>query len=264
MTKLNVLLAKTDTLSSSFRAMTSDYIQFFSKNQGDFKGELKTYVPKDGMIDVPSERSDKRIVTTVDEKLDWFEQNSQQYINALFSQEATNASGKAKAQLIVDGKSWGEFTSLELLRLKSLVENGDFEKVYSTIPVRSDSELWEESKKEFYKDRKVFESSITSGTKKSVTKESYILPDPNISKDNGAKYVPQVAVKDTIIDLGDYTYQKFSGEWSHRERAGVLKRRQALLVAIVEALKEANDVPAVESTMTSKKLFDYLHKGING
>jgi len=259
--KLNVLLAKTDALASSFRAMISDYNQFFSKNQGDFKGELKTYVPKDGMIDIPSERTDKRIVTTVDEKLEWFEQTSEAYIDALFSQEATNASGKAKAQLVVNGQSWGEFTSLELLRLKSLVENGDFEKMYSNIPVRSDSETWEPTKKEFYKDRSVFESPTTSGIKKSMTKESYILPDPNISKDNGAKYVPQVATKDTIIDLGEYSYQKFSGEYTHRERAGILKRRQDLLVSIAEALKEANDVPSVSSTLTAKKLFGYLHKG---
>jgi len=262
MSKLNVLLAKTDALQSSFRAMVLDYSSYFSKNQGDFKGEVKTYESKPGMIDLPAERGTKLIVTTVEEKLQWFEQTGKEYIDALFSQEATNASGIAKAELLVDGKSWGEYSSLELLRLKSLIENGDIEKMYSSIPVRSDSEIWNKNTNEIYKDRNgIYESIPQTGVKKSVTKESYILPDPNITKDSGAKYVPQVASKDTIIDLGEYSFQKFTGEWSHRERAGLLRRRQVLLTSIIEALKKANEVESVNSNLTSNKIFDYLHNG---
>lgn len=261
--KLNILLAKTDVLASSFRAMINDFCSFFSKEQGQFRGEVKTYTPASGTIDIPSERGNKLIVTTVDEKLQWFEQTSADYIDHLFSQEATNASGKAKADLVVDGKLWGNFSSLELLRLKSLVENGEFEKMYASIPVRSDSEIWNKSENEMYKGRNVYESVANSGTKKSTTKEQYILTDPNITKDSGAKYIPQVATKDTIIDLGDYTFQKFTGEWSHRERAGLLRRRQVLLIALTEALKTANEVEAVNSEITSSKIFDYLHRGVN-
>ena len=36
-----------------------------------------------------------------------------------------SGSGKAVAELIVDGESWGEFTSLELLRLKNVVDSKD-------------------------------------------------------------------------------------------------------------------------------------------
>ena len=32
-----------------------------------------------------------------------------EYIDALFSQEATNASGNAKARLVVDGHDFGQF-----------------------------------------------------------------------------------------------------------------------------------------------------------
>lgn len=261
MIKLNVLLAKTDALASSFKAMIADYISYFSKNQSDFRGERKTYDPKDGMIDIPSERSDKRIVTTVDEKFKWMEDTSKEYIDALFSQEATNASGTAKAKLIVEGQEWGEFSSLELLRLKSLIENGEMDKLYLSIPVRSDSEVWQPCTQEFYSNRAVFQSPASSGTKKSVTKENYILPDPNITKDNGARYSPQVAIKDTIIDIGDYTYQKYSGEWSHRQRAELLRRKQVLTTAVIEALKMANEVDSVPSGLTSSKIFGYLHRG---
>jgi len=259
--KLNVLLAKTDTLASSFRACINDFSNFFSGKQGEFRGERKTYDPASGMIDIPSERGDKKVVTTVDEKLQWLEETQKDYIDSLFAQEATNASGEARAELKVGNDSWGTFSSLELLRLKSLVENGEFEKMYANIPVRSDSEIWDTNTQEMYAGRAIFQSKLQESEKKSVTKEQYILPDPNISKDNGAKYIPQVSTKDTVITLGSGTYQKFSGEWSHRQRAELLRRRQILLVALTEALKTANEVEAKTSNLTSEKIFNYLHRG---
>lgn len=258
--KLNTLLAKTDLLATNFRAMVTDFLGFFRSNQGDFKGEKKTYDPKPGTVDVPSERGEKRIVTTVDEKFAWFTENSRDYVDALFSLEATNAAGIARAELVVDGQSWGNFSSLELLRLKSFIENGEFERMYSSIPVRSDSEIWNPSTAEQYHGRSgIFESPALTGTKKSVQKESYILSDPNIAAIDGARYAPQLAQRDTIVELGDYTFQKYSGEWSHRQRAELLKRRQSLLTAVTEALKVANDVEAVNSGLTAEKIFSYLH-----
>lgn len=261
-TKLNTLLAKTDHLASSFKKGISEYIIFFKNNQSSFKGEKRTYTPKDGTIDIPSKRSNVVITTTVDEKLQYLVESSKDYINALFSQEKTNASGVAKATLIVDEINFGEYTSLELLRLKNILENGDFENLYKTIPVRSDSEIWNESKNEMYVSRKgIFETEQVKGVEKSTTKEQYILPDPNVTKDNGAKYTPQVASKDTIIELGDYTHQRFTGEYTHRQRAEILQRRTKLLTAVVEALKVSNDVEALESDLTANKLFGYLHNG---
>src|SRR5687768_15976572 len=105
--KLNVLLAKTDHLSSVFKKGLEDYVKFFKTAQGSFKGEKKTYEPKPNSVDLPNERSNRLVVTTVNEKLDWLQDNSREYIDALFSQEKTNATGLAKATLTVDGVSFG-------------------------------------------------------------------------------------------------------------------------------------------------------------
>lgn len=258
--KLNVLLAKTDQLAASFKNNIKDYIKFFKNNQSSFRGEKKTYTPKEGTIDVPSMRGNKLLVTTVKEKLDWLSETQSEFIDSLFSQEATNASGRAKATLRVGNIDFGELSSLELLRLKSIVENGEFKDMYENIPVRSDDEVWNATTNEAYLQREIFESSLMSGVSKSTMKESYILEDPNADK-AGANYKPVVASKDTVLELGDYTHQKFSGEYSHRQRAEILRRRERLLTAIVEALKEANDVEAVQSNMTSQKIFNYLHSG---
>lgn len=259
--KLNVLLAKTDHLASVFKKGLEDYVKFFKTSQGSFKGEKKTYEAKPGTIDLPNERVNKLVVTTVDEKLDYLEKSSKEYIDALFSQEKTNASGLAKAKLIVDGLNFGEFTSMELLRLKSLLESGTFKELYENIPVRNDDEKWTKTSNDSYANRNIFESDLREGIQKSVMKESYILTDPNIGKSEGGKYTPQIATKDTVIELGNYAYQRFSGESSHVERAAILARRSKLLTSVIEALKIANDAEAVSSEMTSDKLFSYLHRG---
>ena len=258
--KLNVLLAKTDHLASSFKKCLVDYLGFFKKEQGQFKGDKKTYTPKDGTIDEPSKRGTKNVVTTVDEKLLWLKETNSEYIDALFSQEATNASGKPKAALIVDGIDFGTYSSLELLRLKSIIEDGKVEEMYAAIPVRNDDEEWIATTDDSYLNRAIFESPKEAGTAKSMMKESYILPDPNLSslKDSGS-YKPVIGTKDTIIELGEYTRQKFTGEWSHRQRAELLRRRSILLNSVIAALKTANDVEVVSSEMTAEKLFNYLH-----
>lgn len=259
--KLNVLLAKTDNLGAYFKGMMKDYSRFFVKSQGAFQGEKRTYQPKDGTIDEPSKRGNRVVQTTVDEKLDWFMKNSKEYINSLFSQERTNASGLAKAELVVDGNSWGEFTSLELLRLKSLIESNDLHAMLEHIPVRSDSEEWTESNNEMYAGRGVYEMPLVSGMNITTEKESYILPDPNLKEGMRAQYTPQIAHKTTTVELGEYTQQKFSGEWSQRQRAEVLFRRAQLVTAIIEALKTCNEAEVVQSDLTSDKIFGYLFKG---
>ena len=260
--KLNVLLAMTDHFASVFKKGMEDYVKFFKSSQGSFKGEKKTYEPRAGTIDAPNERLNKLVVTTVGEKLKWFQDNAKEYVDALFSQEKTNASGVAKANLSVDGVDFGELTSMELLRLKTLLEGGAFKDMYENIPVRNDDENWAKSSNDMYANRDIYESNPRSGVMKSVMKESYILPDPNISKmSDVTKYTPQIAHKDTVLELGDYTYQKFSGEASHVERANILARRSRLLAAVIGALKVANEVEAVPSTLTSDKIFNYLHAG---
>lgn len=259
--KLNVLLAKTDNLATYYKGMLKDYSRFFVKSQGAFQGEKRTYQPKEGTIDEPSKRGNRVVQTTVNEKLHWFMQNSKEYIDSLFSQERTNASGLAKAELVVGGKSWGEYTSLELLRLKSLVEGNDLHHMLENIPVRSDQEEWEETKNEMYAERSVFEMPQVKGMNITTEKESYILPDPNLKDGMRATYTPQIAHKTTTVELGEYTQQKFSGEWSQRQRAEMLFRRAQLVTAIIEALKTCNEAEVVQSDLTSDKIFGYLFTG---
>lgn len=259
---MNVLLAKTEHMESQFKALVKDYISFFKNHQNAFKGLRGTYSAREGTVDEPSKRGFTLVMTTVDEKLRWLEQVTGPYIDALMSLEATNASGNAKATLVVDGESLGEFSSLELLRTISLLEKGDFEAMYSNIPVRTETEIWKKTEDANYQSREIYESELLQGVNKTTTKEDVILEDPNAGRyREGISVNPVVSHRSTIVELGDYTIQRFSGEISHRERAEILLRRTKLLTALKEALKKANEAEVVSSNMTAAKLFGYLHRG---
>jgi hypothetical protein len=258
MKKLHELLAKTDHLGSVYRGMVSDFVKFFKKDQGAFRGMRKTYVPRDGTIDDPSQRGIKLVSTTVQEKLDWFIAHAGEYVDSALSQERTNASLTANSTLIVDGVDWGLFSSLELLRLKSIIEAGDFKELLNSIPVRSDSEVWHKSDDAEHAGREIYADEKVSGVVKTTDKEDYILPDPNIGKDKSYNPSPQVAKKTTVIELGDYTLQRFSGEISHRERAMMLERATRLYIAVLEALKRCNDAEVLESELNAERVFGYI------
>jgi hypothetical protein len=252
MLKLNKLLAMVESSTPVFRKLTSDYKVFFDKKDEEFKGIRKTYTPKEGMKDEPGERQFIQVVTTVDEKLKYLEELGKPHLDNVMTIEATNASGSAKAELIVDGVNFGKLSTLELMKLKSILEKEGLEPMYAVMPVRSDSQIWEKSTDELYAGRNVYETPKQAGSKRSIEKEEYILEDPNMKYlSDSSKYTP--------VELGDYTLQHFSGETTHKYRASILARRSRLLEAINGALKEANDAEVVKSEFSAQKLFDYLH-----
>jgi len=259
--KLKLVLALTQDAASRYAALVRDYTKFLTGQQGAFLGYKNTYQPKDESIDDPSKRGYTKIVTTVQEKLDYFVISVQDYIQNVLTKERTNGMGVAKAELIVDGESWGEFTSNELLCLKSIVEKPELSQMIQAIPVRTDTDIWTKSTATEYKDRDIFEKPLVSQTNKTTTKEQYILTDPNIDKLKLAgDYKPQLASKDTVVELGLQTRQEFSGQWTHIQRAKALDKITSLKAALIIALEKANDTDVVESTLTAEKLFGYIFK----
>ncbi len=259
---LNQILALTENQQSQIKGMLTDYINYFKKNQGDFRGEKKTYESVPGYVDVPQNRYHRRIVTTVDEKINYLQETLSPILENMLTLESTNASGTPKAELIVDGESWGEFSSLELLRLKSFVSNSKFVEMLGNIPTRSDAKNWISSVEEGYENRKVMQIPTMQFEEKTTEKEEMILIDPNIERAIEAgkdiNYSPQKTVRTKQVVIGNGTFTEFSGEWSHISRAGALKKLQSLKEAIIDALQRANQVEIVESKLKSDKIFEYL------
>ena len=134
--------------------------------------------------------------------------------------------------------------------------------MYSSIPVRSDAEVWNPSDDPDYTGRNVFETELVKGVAKTTETEEVILKDPNLDPQHlPSNYNAKVTTKRKIAEIGDYTMQKFSGEWNHRQRAELLRRRSVLLEAVIKALKEVNDVQAAEPNLDVEKFVNYIHRG---
>lgn len=257
--KLNKLLALVESSTPVFRKLIAEYKSFFEKKQGEFKGIRKTYAPREGTKDEPSMHQFTRVVTTVPEKLRYLEKIGAEHIDQVMSVEATNAAG-AKVELKVGDFSFGLMSALELMKLRSILEKEGLNDMYAVMPVRSDAEIWDPTTDLMYTGRDVWETPLQKGESKTIEKEEYILEDPNLKNmTDTSRYTPVKSVRSTIVTLGDYTLQSFSGETTHTYRAGVLAKRSALIKAIEGALKEANDVAVVKSEFTGARLFEYLH-----
>lgn len=260
--KMNTLLAKVEHGSAQFNRMISDYTNFFKKSQGMFEGIKKTFKPRDGYQEDTRYTGSTKVATTVGEKLEWFESNSIPYLNDLFAVEATNSKGANKVELVVEGVSLGSLTALDLMRLKTLLTSKDWEAVYVNIPVRSDSEVWEKCTDEEYNGREIFQTPMISGTTRTTESEEVILKDPNIDPEHlPANYRAQVTVKKKTVETGDYTLQKFTGEYTQRQRAEILRRRSVLLAAVTEALKEVNDLEVEKPNLDIAGFINFLHYG---
>jgi hypothetical protein len=260
--KMNTLLAKVEHGTSRFSKMISDYCQFFKNKQGAFSGVKKTFVPRDGYVEDSRYISNVQVTTTVGEKFNWFENESIPYLKDVFAIEATNSKGAQKIELVVEGVSFGFLTALDLMRLKSILSKKEWDDMYINIPVRSDSDVWEPCTNSEYEGREIFQTPLSQGVTRTTETEEIILKDPNLDPQNlPANYNAKTTIKKKTVETGDYTIQNYTGAWTQRQRAELLRRRSAILNAIVAALKEVNDVPAEQENLNVDKLFNYLHYG---
>ena len=262
MLKMNTLLAKVEHGTAQFNRMVGDYFTFFKNKQGMFEGIKKTFKPRDGYQEDARYMGTTKVATTVREKLDWFEGNAVPYLKELFSIEATNSKGANKVELKVGDVSFGFLTALDLMRLKTLLTKKEWEEMYNNIPVRSDAEVWEDCTDDEYAGREIFQTPMLTGVTRTTESEEVILKDPNLDPAKlPANYNAKVTVKKRTVETGDYTLQKFTGEWTQRQRAELLRRRSQLLAAVIEALKEVNDVDSEKSNLDVDKMIDFLHRG---
>lgn len=260
--KMNTLLAKVDHSQAVFNKEVAAYAALFKGKQGMFRGERKTYAPREGYPEDPSKQGTTAVQSTVNEQFDWFtEKVAVNYLNEQFSVEATNSIGAKKVPLIVDGVNLGELTALDLMRLKSVLTAATFDAMYDLIPVRSDSEVWAKADGD-YVDREVYCTPMQKGVVRTTESEEVILKDPNLDPAHlPANYNAKTTVKKKTVEIGDYTMQKFSGEWTQTQKAQLLDRKSRLLNAVITALKEVNDVEAVPSNLDVKAMMNYIHKG---
>ena len=260
--KMNTLLAQVEHLASTYKQNISQYFSLFKNKGGMFLGIQKTYSPREGQPDDPSKQGTTRVASTVSEQFGWLKEKTLlPYLKALFSVEATNSKGANTVELKVGDVSFGHVTALELMRLKSILTDNAFLDMLRNIPVRSDSKVWTRSKNEEYKDREIYESPLLTGVHKTTVAEDIILKDPNLDPKNlPANYQSKITQKKTLVELGDYTMQEFTGEWNQYQKAELLNRVSKLTEAVITALKEVNDCEVARPNLDVETFVDYVFK----
>lgn len=260
--KMNTLLAKVDHTSASAAAMVKDYAAFFKTKQGAFRGEKNTYSAVNGYDERPERNTQTRVQTTVQEKLQWFEERYIPYLKELFGIESTNSGDAYRVELIVDGISFGKLSAIELMRLRNILTSRELNTMYENIPVRSDAKIYEDCTDAQYEGREIFQTPVLKSDERTTEKEEIILKDPNIDPQHmPANYRAQITVKNRTVKVAETTHQEFTGEWSQRKRAELLRRKSALLSAITVALKEVNEIEAKESNLDVDALIKFIHYG---
>jgi len=260
--KMNTLLAKVDHASASAAAMVKDYAAFFKTKQGAFRGEKNTYSAVNGYDERPERNTQTRVQTTVQEKLDWFEERYIPYLKELFSIESTNSGDAYRVELVVDGVSFGKLSAIELMRLRNILTSRELNTMYENIPVRSDAKIYEDCTDAQYEGREIFQTPVLHSDERTTEKEEVILKDPNLDPQHlPANYRAQVTVKNRTVKVAETTHQEFTGEWTQRKRAELLRRKSAILNAITVALKEVNEVEAKEANLDVDALVKFIHYG---
>jgi hypothetical protein len=253
MKKLSVLLGLRDKTEKSWQAMLDDMFGKFKNKQGLFKGFRRTYVAIDTYADDPTKRGYEQVASTVKEQLTWFKDHVLDHFNITFAVEKTNASG-VTVDLIVDGNNWGKYSTLELLRLKSILDS-KMKAMVAELPIRKETTIWTPTTDENYNGRDIFQSPLDEGYAKTTLKRVEIIQDPHIKEaPNRAPVTQQI---DTQVNIGKYTNQDFSGEFTNKQRADIQVKYDKLYTAVIESLETANNTEIQESDL-GQKVLDYL------
>ena len=262
--KMNVTLAKAEHERAVFTESLRKQGDFFKRNSASFRGEKKTFHAAEGQLEDPTKMGHTVVATTVSEEIKRMVDGALlPYLKDQFAIEATNAAGSARVPFVVDGLKLGDLTATELLRLKNILTDENLKNLVANIPVRSDSEIWKASENEDYQGRDdIFETPRLEGDSFTTVTDTEILLDPNIDKEHlPSSYRPITKEVKTTIKRGSYTSQKFSGEWTLRQKHLVQERISKLLNAVIEATKTVNDTPTMEPNLAADKLLGYIFYG---
>ena len=153
-------------------------------------------------------------------------------------------------------------TAAELMRLRNILTSKELDSMYNNIPVRSDAFVWEPCTDDEYAGREVYQSPLLQSTERTTQIEEVILKDPNIDPQHlPANYRATTTKTQTVLEIGNSTHQDFTGEWTQRKRAELLRRKSAVLNAITAALKEVNDVEVEKENLDADALVRFIHYG---
>jgi len=246
--QLHQLLAVEQDRRGRASEIIQEAVTLFQKKEDHLDGFIRTYHPKDDKGDtLPPEQ--KLIVTTVAAKMQYANGFIIKAINAQLSKEETNASGLAKAELIVDDVNFGEFTATSLLALEQHLQK--LLGVYRVIPTIDPVKRW-------MPDPSQDNTFITETEVKHRTNK---VEDFRVIVPATPEHPAQIAkiVKDEQVGTWETVYS--SGKITPAQKSELLSRIDNLIDAVKKARAKANQAE-VKQMKTGKALLEYINNGI--
>lgn len=189
----------------------------------------------------------KAMVTTVHDKLAYVAEQVSRYLNVVAEKEATNQ--YARAELVVDGISFGSFPATFLLGLEVKLKN--LRLLYEAIPTLQPGIEWERdpSEGEFVYRTKHPEVKIRTA-KTFMSKVLYQATD---------KHPAQIEKWEEQKPVGKYVVTTKSSMLSVAEKSAILGRLDRLIQAVKKARQQANMQEVVPQEGVGESLFKYIN-----
>lgn len=242
--KLHELLAVEQDRKHQASKTIGETRKLFTNKAPYFDGTIKRYVAlEENAEQIPDER--KEIVTTVTQTLRKAQQDIVIALDATLSKEETNCSGNTKAELTVDGVSFGTFSATSLLALESQLNR--LRELYNDLPTLDPAKKWYFDEQEgIYK------------TEAEIKFRSVKRPKVIVKYEATEKHPAQTELMHLDFQVGKYETVNSSGRLPMAEKQGILNRITNLIEAVKIARSKANSVE-VNNTKVGDQLFDFIH-----
>lgn len=245
--KLYELLAVEQDRKNKSSLSIGEAKKTFTKNDVYFDGMVKKYVSlEDDSEQIPDET--KEMVKTVKQQLEEVLGDAVTAIDATLSKEETNASGTAKAELIVGETNFGMFSATSLLALESQVSK--ILDLYQAIPTLESTKKWN------------FDNQTnTYKTEEEVKFRSIKRPKVIVKYEATDKHPAQTELLSLDFQVGKYVTTYFSGKLAISQKTEMIKRLEKLIENIKIARSKANNVE-VDNVKLGQRIFDFIHKDV--
>lgn len=246
--KLHEILAFENEVKNKSKAIVDETTNVFTKKETLFDGLTKEYIATEEKGDeIPSES--KAVTTTVPEKMEHTMKSVIDAIDVTLSKEETNASGSARAELIIGSTNFGSFSATGLLSLEGTLSKLRNE-LYKHIPTLDPSVSWH---KDADNTRKGMFKSEASTKWRSVTRKKPIVAYPATEQ-----HPAQVVMESYDEQVGRYLTTQFSGKVSPKAKADIIERLDQVIFAVKQARAKANNTDVI-TVRVAKDLFGYIH-----
>lgn len=249
-TQLHALIAVETDRKKTIQKIVDETEATFRKRIDHFSGMSKTYRPfNDADRDLPATEQ-KKLATTVPEKLDYFEKMMAGYLDVALQKELTNAG--AVGDIIIEKDNGEKETIATAVPVQYLVQLENHltdlrSKIYDAIPTLDPNIFWEADKTQ--KNVHRTPPLITVRTKKEKAAME-LAPATE-------RYPAQVQLVEKDVPCGEFTTLHFSGMITSAEKHEILARLDQVLTAVKMGRATANQTEIIVNKI-GQKIFNFI------